>query len=100
VYDCSYMCLRWNEINKKKKKRNQKKNNKRKAHMSNHMCVLGPVAEESCGGSTGMVGVETHGWGLKHVVGSKRVVGVKMCCWGQKYVGEGGDTWMRVEICG
>jgi hypothetical protein len=30
------------------------------------------VAERSCGGLTGMVGVETCGWG------SKRVVGVEM----------------------
>jgi hypothetical protein len=38
--------------------------------------VLKCMAEGLCGGLTGMVGVETHGWG------SKRIIGVKMHCGG------------------
>jgi hypothetical protein len=50
------------------------------------------MAEGSCGGSTGLVGVKMHGWDLKHIVG------VKTCH--QKYLGESENTWVRVEICG
>jgi hypothetical protein len=50
------------------------------------------VAKGLYGGSTGLVGFGMHGWGLK------RIVGVETCHW--EYLGEGENTWVRVEIRG